>query len=600
MIYVFADCQLDTCLYALYRAGRLWRLRPKVYRVLTYLLLHRDRVVSKQELCEQIWGARAISDGAIENTMQAIRRATGDNGRKQQIIQTSYGHGYRFVAPVTVAPTTETDTAPIDDRRALPSASRPQAMRPHKTPGNTQPHQHIARLLTTQFPDMVATHPALLAYHYTAAGHLHQAILCWQQAGQQALERSAYPEAVASFTQGLALLHTLPNTPEQTRQELVLQCRLALPLSVLGSALPEVEQIYTRALDLSHQVGTPQDVAFVLLGLARLYDRRGAFGTARAFAEQLLSVSQHLRAPALLLWSHNTLGHILMRLGEFTSARQHLEAGLSYYDAQQHCLYTGQYGVDPGLDGLGALSWTLWYLGYPEQALQRSREAMQLAQTFAHPYSLGITLTYAAALHALRQEWHLVQERAEALRQLATTYGFAKLLASATRYQGMALFWQNPSAGLARLEQGMAALQTLQAREARAAQLAGLAHMYAHVGHIQAGVRLVQEAMTVAHHTGERCAEARRYCTMGELLQRQTPTDGRQAESCLQQALTIAQRQHARAWELQAAMSLSRLWQQQGKRFAARELLAAVYARFTEGFTTLDLQQARILLEQLA
>jgi tetratricopeptide (TPR) repeat protein len=469
-------------------------------------------------------------------------------------------------------------------------------------PGNTPPHQHqhIAQLLATQFPDLATTHPALLASHYTAAGRLDQAVACWHQAGQRALERSAYPEAVAFFRQGLTLLHTLPSTPEQRRQELTLQCRLALPLTAIGSALPEVEQAYSCALELLHQVGTPQDLGLVLLGLARLYDRQGAFGTARACAEQLLSVSQHLQDPALLLWSHATLGNILMRFGEFTAARQHLEQGLAYYGPQQHRLQTRQYGVAPGLDCLGALSWTLWYLGYPEQALQRSREAMQLAQTFAHPYSLGITLTYAAALHGLRQEWHLVQERAEALQQLATTYGFAKLLASATRYQGMALFWQSPPAGLARLEQGMAALQTLQAQEARASQLAGLASMYAHVGHLQAGVRLVQEAMMVAHHTGERYAAAQRYRIMGDLLWRQTPSDGQQAEHCLQRALAIAQRQQAKGWELQAAMGLSRLWQQQGKRPEAHELLAAVYARFTEGFTTLDLQQARVLLEQLA
>jgi predicted ATPase len=124
--------------------------------------------------------------------------------------------------------------------------------------------------------------------------------------------------------------------------------------------------------------------------------------------------------------------------------------------------------------------------------------------------------------------------------------------------------------------------------------------MYAHVGRIQAGVRLVQEAMTVAYHTAERYAEAHRYRTMGDLLRRHTPSDSQQAEHYLQQALAIAQRQHAKAWELQAAMSLSRLWQQQGKRPEAHKLLAVVYARFTEGFMTLDLQQARVLLEQLA
>jgi predicted ATPase len=379
----------------------------------------------------------------------------------------------------------------------------------------------------------------------------------------------------------------------------MLQCGLAIPLSAQGSALPEVERLYSRALELAHQVGTPQEMGFVLLGLAQLYIKQGAFGTARAFGEQLLSVSQRLQDPTLLLWSHATLGSIHMRLGEFTAARDHLEYGLVYYEPRQRRLQIMRYGIDPGLVCLGALTWTLWYLGYPDQALQWSQEALRLAQIWAHPYSLGITLTYAAALHGLRQEWRLVQERAETIRQLAIAHGFAKLLASATRYQGMALFWQGQSAGITHIKQGMVALQAMRTQEAHASQLASLAEMYAHVGHVEEGTRLVHEAIAIAHATEEQYAEANRYCTMGELLLRHSPPDFQQAEGCFQRALEIAQCQHAKAWELRAAMSLSRLWQQQGKRSAAHQLLAAVYARFTEGFATVDLQQAQVLLEQL-
>lgn len=622
MIYVFADCELDTDLYTLHRAGQPVRLRPKVYQVLTYLLMHHTRVVSKQELCEQVWSARAISDAAIENTMKVIRHATGDDGRRQQVIQTCYGHGYRFVAPVTISSAVRTITAsrdpasgmspapfqgalwqetsllPVSNSIARPFRSHNEA--PHAWPGGAQQHQQVAQVLAAQFPEMAARHPALLAYHYTAAGRSAQAISYWHQAGQHAVERSAYSEAVAYFQQGLALLQAVPMTSERARQELRLHYGLALPLSIQGTALQEVEQTYVRALELAHQVGTPQELCGVLRGLAWLYKGQGAFQRARACGEHLLALSQRLHDPTLLLWSHTTLGEILLRLGEFTSARNHLEQGLTYYTPSQHRRLIVQYGLDPGLVCLGALSWTLWYLGYPEQALQRSQEALRLAEGFAHPYSLGLTLTYAAALHGLRQEMLLTQERAEALQQLATTHGFARLLASATRYQGIAWFWQGQPAGIGRIQQGIAALHAMQTREARASQLTSLAGIYAHIGHVEHALPLLHEAIATAQDTEERYAEAHRYSLMGELLLQRSPPDLQQAERWLRHAVAVARRQHAKAWELQASMRLSRLLQQQGQRAIARQMLAAVYARFTEGFATTDLQQARVRIEQLA
>src|SRR5262249_52362082 len=112
MIYRFADCTLDTQLYTLQRAGQTTRLAPKVFEVLCYLIAHRDRVVSKQELCEQVWEGLAISDATLESCLRAVRVAVGDSGQAQRIIQTQRGYGYRFVADVALLPA-ETSTTPL-------------------------------------------------------------------------------------------------------------------------------------------------------------------------------------------------------------------------------------------------------------------------------------------------------------------------------------------------------------------------------------------------------------------------------------------------------------------------------------------------------
>jgi predicted ATPase len=253
-----------------------------------------------------------------------------------------------------------------------------------------------------------------------------------------------------------------------------------------------------------------------------------------------------------------------------------------------------------GIPCLGSLSWTLWYLGYPEQALQRSNVALMLAYELGHPLSLGIALTFAAALHMFRQEWQALRERAEALWGLATQHGFAHLLASATRYLGIALFRQGQiTEGIAQLQQGVAALQTMRTQEGRVSHLAWLAQTYGHAGQVAEGLRLLDKAMAATRDTEERSAHAHWYRIKGELLLLPPRPDTHQADSCLQQALAIARQQQAKSLEIQAALPLCRLWQQQGRREKARQLLAPIYGWFTEGFETADLQEAKALLEEL-
>ena len=250
---------------------------------------------------------------------------------------------------------------------------------------------------------------------------------------------------------------------------------------------------------------------------------------------------------------------------------------------------------------LGYTAWMLWILGYPDQALRRSQEMLTYAQASSHAFSLARALFYAAVLHRYRREGAAAQEHAEAALAIMTEQGFAHHLGPATINRGWALAAQGQrEEGLAQMHQGLAATRATGSRLALSAFLALLAEASGQSGQAEAGLRLLAEALAHVDHTGERYYEAEVYRIKGELLLQQAVPDAPQAEACFQQALAVARRQQARSWELRAAMSLSRLWQQQGKRAEARELLAPIYSWFTEGFDTPDLQEARALLEEYA
>jgi predicted ATPase/DNA-binding winged helix-turn-helix (wHTH) protein/class 3 adenylate cyclase len=462
-----------------------------------------------------------------------------------------------------------------------------------------QQHLRIAQILAERCATTAAQQPAWLAHHYTEAGCAEHAIPYWQQAGQRAVDRSAHAEAIAHFTHALALLRTLPVSPARARHELTLQCSLGVQLATRGAATPEVERTYTRALELCQQVGNAEELFSVLYGLSRLYKKRGKLRRARDLGEQLLVLAQSQGNTALLLRGHYVLGDILLWLGEFSAARAHLEQGLAIYDPQQHDTHDLLYEADPWLGCLGALSVTLWFLGYPDQAQQRSAEALVLAHELSHPYSLARVLVDAAYLHWFCRDWEKLQERAEALRALAAAHGFAEMYARATYRYGLALVKQGQVAeGLAQFHASMDALQGMQSGDAKALRLTQLAELYRCSGQSEAGLHALAAAM--AADTEERFDAAGRYRSQGELLLLLPDPELHQAETCFQQALAVARCQQAKSSELRAAISLSQLWQRQGKWDDARKLLAPIYGWFTEGFDTADLQEVKALLKALA
>jgi predicted ATPase/class 3 adenylate cyclase len=465
-----------------------------------------------------------------------------------------------------------------------------------------QYHQRVAQVLEKRFPETCETQPELLAHHYTEAGLTEQAIPYWQQAGQRASDRSAHLEAISHVTAGLELLQRLTETPEHTHQALTLYSALGAALQMTkGQAAPEVEQAYTRAYALCQQVGETPELVPVLFGLWRYYLGRPQLHTARELGETLLRLAQQAHDPALAVIAHYALGLTWFCLGALPAARPHLEAGIARYTPDQLRAPVFRIGQDPGVGCRVHAARTLWVLGYPEQALVRLHEALALAQALSHPFSLAFARCMAAVLAQLRRDVPAVFEHAEAAVALATAQGLPLWVAQGTSVRGWALAMQGQGEeGIAQVRQGIAAYRATGAALTVPYFCTVLADVSAHVGHTAEGLQALAEAHTLVEQHAERSWEAEVSRLRGVLLLRQTKTPQAEAEAWLQRALEVSRRQQAKSLELRAAMSLSRLWQQQGKRAEAHALLAPMYSWFTEGFDTADLQEAKALLEELA
>ncbi|MBI3796176.1 MAG: hypothetical protein HY268_04295, partial [Deltaproteobacteria bacterium] len=310
------------------------------------------------------------------------------------------------------------------------------------------------------------------------------------------------------------------------------------------------------------------------------------------------------------------LGQTLYFLGELASAREHLEQSIALYGPQQYRSLAWA-GAHPGVQCLGYAALVLWHLGYPDQSLKRSHEALTLAQELSHPFSLAYALASAAWLHQYRREGQSSQEQAEAVIALSVEQGFPFWSALGTIVRGWALAEQGQAEeGIRQMRQGMAAYWATGAEMFRPWFLTLLAEAYGKVGQAEEGLSVLAEALAQVDKTGERYWEAELYRLKGELRLAQSSVQGlgsrvktglgssvqrleSEAEECFLKAIEISRHQQAKSLELRAVMSLSRLWQQQGKKDEARQMLAEIYGWFTEGFDTKDLQEAKVLLDGL-
>jgi predicted ATPase len=457
--------------------------------------------------------------------------------------------------------------------------------------------ERLEGVFATQRSD-VATE---LAYHFEAGAAWTHAVRYLRLVADMAAQRFAHREAAATLQHAIALVDHLPEV-ERPQHALPLYIALGAVLQTAhGPATPEVEHLYTQARTLCQQAGETPALVPVLLGLWRFYAARPQLNIARELGDRLLRLTQPADDPALAVVGYYALGNTELWLGTLSAARQHLEAGIAHYTPDQHRALVVHTSLDPGIACQCYAALSLWLLGYPQQALGRLQEALALAHALAHPYSLAFARGRAACIYQLYRDVPAVHAHAEAAVALATAQGFPLWAAWGRSLCGWALAMQGQGeAGMTQVRQGITAGRATGAVVTVPYLYTMLAEVSAHMGHTEDGLHALAEAHTLMEHLQERWWEAEICRLRGVLFLRQPGTPQAEAAAWLQRALDVARRQEAKALELRAAMSLARLWQHQGKRTEAYDLLAPIYEWFTEGFDTADLQEAKALLEELA
>jgi predicted ATPase len=478
----------------------------------------------------------------------------------------------------------------------------------------TRLHKQIGEREEQGYGERVREIAAELAVHFERGRDYTRAVQYRQQAGQRASQRGANTEAVSHVTIGLELLKTLPDTPARMQQELTLQLTLgALRTATHGFAAPEVAQAYGRARELCEQTGAREQIFPALVAVAHYHAMRAEHKTARELSERLYAIAQDSQNPDLLIEAHFIQGDTLIWIGEFLEGRAHLEQGIALYDPDKHRAHAFSYGLDPGVLCRLMATQVLWLLGYPDQALTRAQEALELVQDFPHANSVSIAMAAMALIHSYRRDWPSAQKHAEATVAYATEHDLPYLVAQMSIFWGAALAsLGHADEGITKMKEGLALQRAIGGRILQQLWLGLQVEAYIDAGRYAEGWAALEEAMTVRPNHGDRYWEAELYRLKGELLLAQarpnsktpdfqySPAVKMEVEACYQQAREVARELSAKSLELRAAISLARLWQQQGKREEAHQLLAEIYGWFTEGFDTKDLQEAKELLAELS
>jgi class 3 adenylate cyclase/predicted ATPase len=460
-------------------------------------------------------------------------------------------------------------------------------------------HERGGAALESLFAGQLDDHLDEMAHHYSHSDNIAKAVEYLGKAGQQAIQRSANADAISSLTAAIDLLARFPDSSERIQRELLLQLALGSALiAIKGWAALEVERALTRARELCERLGDPPEVFSVLHGLYAVHYLRDEQRTAYELAEQLLWRAQGAHDPALLMCAHTSLGVSSYQMGELLRAKEHLEIAIPLYEPERHRTLTYNFGVDAGVDSQSYMAVTLWFLGYPDQALKRGNQAVALAEALSHPLSLAFAEFFVGRVRGLRRDAPAAQKSAERLIALSTEHGFTFWLATATIERGGALAEQGRNEeGIARMQEGLA---TLRASVPRPQYLCLLAKACIETGRFDDGLSTLTEAVAAADEHENRNHEAETHRLKGELSLRHGNANASEAQNCFERAIEIARKQSAKSWELRATMSLARLLRDTGHRDEARAILAEIYGWFTEGFDTADLQDAKVLLDELS
>jgi tetratricopeptide (TPR) repeat protein len=412
---------------------------------------------------------------------------------------------------------------------------------------------------------------------------------------------SANAEAILHFNKCVDLLKTLPPSPERDKRELAMQFALAGPTIAIHSwGAPEALQIYDRTMELSQALNDTSNLLQVMLQRQSALTTHAEHRAACVVAEQCKKIVQQSEDSLQILLGHQILGVTCMFVGEFTRSLRHLQQVMVCYDRDTHHPLAFVLGQDPAVNSLLWQFYDLWYLGYPDQALKKSEEGMVLAQELGHAFSSFFLLSFKIRLHRWRREATEVYKLTETQLDYWREHKMEMAKASAMLEQAWVLSEQgHPDEATPMYEKALTAWNATGMLNHRTEFLCVLAEMYGKAGNPAHGLELIDEAIAFMQKGDERYHEAELYRMRGLLRLQQDENNAEEAEADFHTSIDAARRMEARMCELRTTTCLARLWQQQGKREQARERLAEIYDWFTEGFDTLDLKEAKALLDIL-
>jgi predicted ATPase len=468
-------------------------------------------------------------------------------------------------------------------------------------------HRRVAETLRDRLGDGVTTEPELLAHHFVQAGLIEAAIDWSGKAGQHSLERSALVEALQQFKQALAQIATLPATPALRREEI--KVALITPLMhVKGYAAPETKAAEERArvlIEQAESLGEPPEDPLLLYSVLYGVWVANAVGfngeVSRELAAQFLSLAEKQRAEVPLMIGHRLMGFSMTFTGSISQGRAHFDGALALYDPAKHRPLAMRFGQDARVTLLAWRSWAMWVLGYSEVALDDAQQSLIDAREIGHAASLMLALVSTSRIHIFRGNYAAAAPFIDELTTLADDKGALYWGAMGRLQRGWLFALTGKAADAIRvITAGIAATRSTGATWSVSFSLSYLARGYAELGRFDEAWRCIGEATTTMEATKESLWEAEIHRLAGELALMSPEGDAAKAEAHFEHALAVARQQQAKSWELRAAMSMARLWRDQGKRDEARDLLGPVYDWFTEGFDTLDVKEAKTLLDELA
>lgn len=460
-------------------------------------------------------------------------------------------------------------------------------------------HARIASTLESQFPESVEAEPETLAHHYAAAGLLQQAVASWLKAGQQALKRSAHPEAIGNLGKGLELVARLPDSEGRLRQEIELQTALGVTMiATRGFASPEVLQAFSKARMLSEKLDDRDQLFVALCGEASYQVISGNLRAADELGLQCLELARASSDHTLLLEAHHRQWATKSYMGDYAAAEHHLNYGLANYDRDRDHRLTHFYtGHDPGVCCRNYSALILWLRGYPDQALERCRDAVALAEGMSHPFTMALALSNFTDLYLLRHEPDKARRTLDRTIALSKEFGLQRENVEGRFQLGWALVEEGHlMEGIQEMREGLAAITAMGAAAGLQHNLCVLAQACVECGEASEGLDLLERALSMTD-SGARFLLPELLRTKGELLLRQNSQDDA-AEGWFRRAVTMTRDEGTKSLELRAALSLARLRRDRGNDGEARDLLAPIYAWFTEGLDTRDLVDAKEFLNR--